>query len=83
MSYELFAFRVAEPVGPVAMDLSDSYNPVTQVSTWESDGTVLAASKVKCSGWYQGGTCCSHYADYCNNYGCNDHGQPMICDNLA
>ncbi len=82
MSFELFAFRVAEPIEASPTNLEESYNPHTQVSTWESDGTVLATSKAKCSKWYQGSTCCSHYADYCNNYTC-DTFPAMICDNLG
>ncbi len=83
MSFELFAFRVAEPVGATGCDPGGVYNPGTQVSTWESDGTVLAITKAKCSKWYQAGVCCTHYSNYCNSYGCDDHGVPYICDNLG
>ncbi len=82
MSYELFAFRVAEPVRS-GMGLDGMYNPATQTSTWESDGTVHAVTKAKCSQWYQGGTCCNHYGNYCENFGCDYQIPPQICDNLA
>lgn len=79
MSYQLFAFQLAEPMqsGPTSLD--SSYDPTTQTSTWESDGSVFAAATNRCSRWHHAGYCCNSYGSYCNTWHCVDNGRPYVC----
>lgn len=67
MASSLFAFRLAKPV-----EFSDDvhigvYDPITQTSTWDGGGPILALG---CSVSRSGGRC-YWYSGYCNTYGSN------------